>query len=178
MPSLRTWYWVVIRSPQTPQTARPCSRAGPSRGGLDRRSWPWARAFLAELLDVRLVFGPRDVAFMGIRDQHVPFLPGKGLDVHAAFGLSAGPGAAIGKGSGVARVVEHRVAPGSARGGGRRPHLYEVPVRSRIGNRISLSRKCFMTAVAEPSRRKVSKKSSTASWTRRSGSRTTWSVAS
>jgi hypothetical protein len=76
-------------------------RAGPPVGSIGGRVRP-------ETAKVLLVFGPGDVAGMGIEDEGVPFLPGKALARPARLSGPFGSGASVGKSPGIARVLSIR----------------------------------------------------------------------
>ena len=81
----------------------PWSNAGPSRGGLRRRSRPWHRGILAQHRLVVFEVVPADVARMRITYERRPFFPRQLV----VLPMPSLPRATIHKGARVARVVEH-----------------------------------------------------------------------
>jgi len=111
-----------MRLPHTPHSTRPCSSAGPSRGGVV----PWSRESASYSIQVPLVLLevlPRDVARVQVAQEHRPFAASE-------LARRAAPAAelALARATecirpGVARVVQHleRAACRSARSTPDRP---------------------------------------------------------
>ena len=97
--------------PQRPHTARPCSRAAPSRGGESARHFVSAPVGLEDL-EIVLESLPADVARMRIGQTGEPlFGVPLALDLLPAIGRASIPSASVDVGAGVAGVVQHALSP-------------------------------------------------------------------
>src|SRR5262245_2666753 len=95
-----------MRTPQRPQMAKPCSRAGPFSGGTGRAVGAAGGCVGQQQPLVGLVLVPGDVAWMRVEDQCHPLVARKQLEALLAGRGEALTAAAVGERAGVAGVVQ------------------------------------------------------------------------